>query len=105
MIRRPPRSTLFPYTTLFRSRGREPARGHGAPRSRRAGGVRPAGRAPGPEPGRAPGDPRARPRTGGDRFPRPTVSRVVLRLRRQWRGGGGGEDPAPPTAAAGTTPL
>src|SRR5687768_18012573 len=29
MIRRPPRSTLFPYTTLFRSRGR-------AGRSRRA---------------------------------------------------------------------
>src|SRR5256885_12849893 len=27
MIRRPPRSTLFPYTTLFRSRG---ARGAGA---------------------------------------------------------------------------
>src|SRR2546430_5494980 len=26
MIRRPPRSTLFPYTTLFRSRGRH--RGH-----------------------------------------------------------------------------
>src|SRR3712207_8402985 len=24
MIRRPPRSTLFPYTTLFRSRGLEP---------------------------------------------------------------------------------
>src|SRR5256886_14769418 len=24
MIRRPPRSTLFPYTTLFRSRGWEP---------------------------------------------------------------------------------
>src|SRR3712207_9591233 len=24
MIRRPPRSTLFPYTTLFRSRGRDP---------------------------------------------------------------------------------
>src|SRR3712207_8431922 len=29
MIRRPPRSTLFPYTTLFRSRGRGP---HGRPR-------------------------------------------------------------------------
>src|SRR5436189_3989104 len=29
MIRRPPRSTLFPYTTLFRSRGE-------APRHRRA---------------------------------------------------------------------
>src|SRR3712207_6971623 len=26
MIRRPPRSTLFPYTTLFRSQGRD--RGH-----------------------------------------------------------------------------
>src|SRR5947207_8836041 len=25
MIRRPPRSTLFPYTTLFRSEGRGPA--------------------------------------------------------------------------------
>src|SRR2546426_6926957 len=24
MIRRPPRSTLFPYTTLFRSRSRQP---------------------------------------------------------------------------------
>src|SRR3712207_6892828 len=32
MIRRPPRSTLFPYTTLFRSRG--------SPRSRLRGGVR-----------------------------------------------------------------
>src|SRR3712207_8817166 len=36
MIRRPPRSTLFPYTTLFRSRARRArpaARGHvgGAP--------------------------------------------------------------------------
>src|SRR3712207_8141611 len=33
MIRRPPRSTLFPYTTLFRSRpaaGRRPPVGHGA---------------------------------------------------------------------------
>src|SRR2546430_8984726 len=27
MIRRPPRSTLFPYTTLFRSRDCEPQRG------------------------------------------------------------------------------
>src|SRR2546427_1333335 len=33
MIRRPPRSTLFPYTTLFRSRPRAAARvqPHGAP--------------------------------------------------------------------------
>src|SRR2546423_11330350 len=28
MIRRPPRSTLFPYTTLFRSPGAEPAARH-----------------------------------------------------------------------------
>src|SRR3712207_7580981 len=34
MIRRPPRSTLFPYTTLFRSRGDAPA---GRPRLHRAG--------------------------------------------------------------------
>src|SRR3712207_7959826 len=27
MIRRPPRSTLFPYTTLFRSRMRNPSSG------------------------------------------------------------------------------
>src|SRR2546430_9107470 len=31
MIRRPPRSTLFPYTTLFRSRLRLPAHAHGRP--------------------------------------------------------------------------
>src|SRR2546429_5555198 len=29
MIRRPPRSTLFPYTTLFRSPGRGRRRGRG----------------------------------------------------------------------------
>src|SRR5258707_3031670 len=29
MIRRPPRSTLFPYTTLFRSRKRHARLGHG----------------------------------------------------------------------------
>src|SRR4051794_41335036 len=31
MIRRPPRSTLFPYTTLFRSHGPEGGRLHRAP--------------------------------------------------------------------------
>src|SRR6266496_1819220 len=35
MIRRPPRSTLFPYTTLFRSRSIPGDRG-GEPHSRRA---------------------------------------------------------------------
>src|SRR3712207_7066742 len=38
MIRRPPRSTLFPYTTLFRSPVR---RGHGAPRARAGQGEQP----------------------------------------------------------------
>src|SRR2546425_2666294 len=44
MIRRPPRSTLFPYTTLFRSRRRRvasptqgPRRADGPPRERRQG--------------------------------------------------------------------
>src|SRR3712207_8868094 len=47
MIRRPPRSTLFPYPTLFRSRGRSPppsrslgvGRTRGHIRGRRAGGL------------------------------------------------------------------
>src|SRR6267143_5979530 len=34
-IRRPPRSTLFPYTTLFRSRARSGASYHGSPWSTR----------------------------------------------------------------------
>src|SRR5215208_3550511 len=38
MIRRPPRSTLFPYTTLFRSR---PARTRSSRRRRRRGGTWP----------------------------------------------------------------
>src|SRR2546425_5524731 len=43
MIRRPPRSTLFPYTTLFRSQKekvechhRHNRRGHGNPQARRS---------------------------------------------------------------------
>src|SRR3712207_7917646 len=35
MIRRPPRSTLFPYTTLFRSAGAAGGRGQGEPGRRR----------------------------------------------------------------------
>src|SRR5256885_13130243 len=46
MIRRPPRSTLFPYTTLFRSR---------AGRVRHRERVRVQGEGPGPGPGRPPG--------------------------------------------------
>src|SRR5436190_8172718 len=39
MIPRPPSSTLFPYTTLFRSRVRRPTRPRGRPR-RRVGALR-----------------------------------------------------------------
>src|SRR3712207_7017875 len=38
MRRRPPRSTLFPYTTLFRSPGADEARARRAPLSPRIGG-------------------------------------------------------------------
>src|SRR3712207_8278864 len=57
MIRRPPRSTLFPYTTLFRSHDEGPA---GA--DRRAAAARPEG----PEPDGQPARPRrrGRPRRG-----------------------------------------
>src|SRR3712207_7545411 len=56
MIRRPPRSTLFPYTTLFRSMSRCARRPHGGvgrgavePRPLRGGGAtpRPSRRGPG----------------------------------------------------------
>src|SRR3712207_8770516 len=58
MIRRPPRSTLFPYTTLFRSRAGGGARGrhrrhHGVRLQGLALTVRPARRRP---PGRRPTD-------------------------------------------------
>src|SRR2546430_6788028 len=46
MIRRPPRSTLFPYTTLFRSRGGGARAPHSA-RARRGGPSRPRRRAAG----------------------------------------------------------
>src|SRR5947207_8371073 len=47
MIRRPPRSTLFPYTTLFRSAGTQCRRG-GARRARRIGASHPEHRQPVP---------------------------------------------------------
>src|SRR5215211_9486447 len=73
MIRRPPRSTLFPYTTLFRSgRARDPRRGAAAPgRGRLRAGLfgrlralagparRPGAGARGPPPGAGPGHARA----------------------------------------------
>src|SRR6266404_2317532 len=90
MIRRPPRSTLFPYTTLFRSRRGRPDRapGHRASARRPGGG----GEARGPRPAR-PGPGRAAPRA------------PALRLR---RAGGApplrGTPPVPPPADAPAGP-
>src|SRR2546425_10040430 len=63
MIRRPPRSTLFPYTTLFRShRGNSRAAGGGGDGRSRSRDVRATARRLAPEPaGRLRGEP---PRAG-----------------------------------------
>src|SRR2546430_15104832 len=63
MIRRPPRSTLFPYTTLFRSRA-------GAARSRRSRPSRP----------RAPGAVRTTPRSEEHTSELQSQSNLVCRL-------------------------
>src|SRR2546422_2948095 len=57
MIRRPPRSTLFPYTTLFRSLGRRARRG-GLGEDRGAGAALRAPPPPGRPGGRGEPDPR-----------------------------------------------
>src|SRR3989442_6405937 len=69
MIRRPPRSTLFPYTTLFRSLD---GPGHDLPRPRRAG---KSARSPEEGLGARPGK-LDHPQTNlGRRTPRPVLSR------------------------------
>src|SRR3712207_7750361 len=78
MIRRPPRSTLFPYTTLFRS-----PLGDRAPRAGRAAPPQPGGRLPGAAPrGRAPARQPLAPR--GARAlagPRALTARVGIDMR------------------------
>src|SRR5260370_32784870 len=48
MIRRPPRSTLFPYTTLFRSKQAAARKAGGEPRSRAPQTILPPNFKPGP---------------------------------------------------------
>src|SRR5258708_26804652 len=62
MIRRPPRSTLFPYTTLFRSRDPHP----------------PAHRPPRPPPGLSPAHPRSEEHTSELQSPDHLVCRLLL---------------------------
>src|SRR5690348_17363260 len=84
MIRRPPRSTLFPYTTLFRSRvrrSREPARRQG-----RLEAARPRRSRRGPDRGH---DPAGRGHRGGDRkstrlnSSHPSISYAVFCLKKK----------------------
>src|SRR3712207_7309662 len=63
MIRRPPRSTLFPYTTLFRSGGRPHPRP--GPTGRGGGGPRPGRGHPAALPPGARPEPRDHPGGGG----------------------------------------
>src|SRR3712207_9293077 len=67
MIRRPPRSTLFPYTTLFRSR----RPGRAGPRDRRAAGADLPG--PGPRGRQAAGGALDGPADDGGAAPLPTA--------------------------------
>src|SRR2546427_1386931 len=77
MIRRPPRSTLFPYTTLFRSRGQ----------GRAGGGAEGAGGGPDPPPDRLGGHRVAEGRERGARKERRPGGRLVAETLsgREWR--------------------
>src|SRR2546421_7744170 len=93
MIRRPPRSTLFPYTTLFRSGSgpqggkrptRKPGRPHATGTAALGGGLRPAERGRAPTPNRdrvrgtaTPATPRVRHRSTSFRTPRGRVGTLV----------------------------
>src|SRR3712207_7980452 len=67
MIRRPPRSTLFPYTTLFRSRDRA---GHHTDERRGGVGLGPLQLGTRPRPGRQV--------DGGHRRPSPRPARAII---------------------------
>src|SRR5256886_13957838 len=97
MIRRPPRSTLFPYTTLFRSLLRVPQAAGGAGRlhrerraadrgTREAGGAQFRGAAAGGGP-------------GGGGAPRAHADRSARRAREGDHAGGRGVSASPPVGA------
>src|SRR2546426_8935798 len=115
MIRRPPRSTLFPYTTLFRSRGRARRRGNGAPALQRIA-RRHRGGAPPPDAKRRPAgelcleSARRRPRAAGaSATPPRSGGRGWRAARGSWRRGAGSSGRAtqpagsPANRAAGAT--
>src|SRR5438445_7946893 len=91
-IRRPPRSTLFPYTTLFRSHGARAGRDR--PDDGRRGEVRGGG--PPPARGRGGAQPRRQPRVPGGEVPggepRQDLGRRQGRGPEGRRGGQGGPE-------------
>src|SRR2546427_9324798 len=80
MIRRPPRSTLFPYTTLFRSQGPARAGGRGTAAVRRPAAAA-AGR--GPERGPEPADPRSEEHTSELQSQSNLVCRLLLEKKKK----------------------
>src|SRR2546422_9095734 len=97
MIRRPPRSTLFPYTTLFRSsRAQDPQRAGASPRGKA--GLGPSGHAP----GLREWHPGTRETPSLESGPKPRAS---SRSRRFAAGGAGGNpDPSRPRSPRGVGP-
>src|SRR5438876_4916735 len=81
MIRRPPRSTLFPYTTLFRSTAPATAARDPTPPSRAAASDRSPGRRPGT--GRRPGDRRSEEHTSELQSPVHLVCRLLLEKKKK----------------------
>src|SRR5438552_10567057 len=79
MIRRPPRSTLFPYTTLFRSRHRRPA----SPRDRRLRRLRRLEDQPGCCPPRHWSVPRSEEHTSELQSPDHLVCRLLLEKKKK----------------------
>src|SRR5690349_23560865 len=82
LIRRPPRSTLFPYTTLFRSR-RLPDAGVPARGARPADGRAPAGAARTPAAGRLREGRRSEEHTSELQSRRDLVCRLLLEKKKQ----------------------
>src|SRR2546426_4891749 len=84
MIRRPPRSTLFPYTTLFRSVAAFPARGGSWPHALvRRGDSSSSGRACSPaRSGRAAGPERSEEHTSELQSPCNLVCRLLLEKKK-----------------------
>src|SRR6266498_1804300 len=102
MIRRPPRSTLFPYTTLFRSRGgRRCGAAAGVPPLRALGGRRGQPRCDAPRPGSALLAERLPGRRGGQAATRAGDRPAVAELLVPSGGAGGRGSPGRARAAAG----